>query len=134
MSFTKYAEKMVLESVLKGKTFTTLPKVYIGLFTTEITETGAGIEVTAVDTGYVRQQITFGETTESADGFTVVKNDNEFDFGIATEDYGIVTHCGIFDAVSGGNMLIYDEFENPKEILKGDCLKIGLEYIEIGLN
>ncbi len=134
MALTRHAESKILGLFYKGSQHVTLNKVYVGLYTTEITQEGEGVEVVTTDTGYKRQQVTFGDVTVDEEGYSVVSNTSVVDFGTATGDYGTVTHMGVFEAETGGNMLSYSECEKPKTILNGDSLRFSVGQLTIGLD
>ena len=45
--------------------------------------------------------------------------------GLSTGSFGSVSHFGIFDASSGGNLLFHGAFASAKTIASGDVLKIA---------
>lgn len=132
MSLTKYAEQRVLSLFLKGSQHIQIKNVYVALYTSEITEYGDGIEVESLNTGYQRQRATFGEIEVDEDEYSIVRNNNVLDFGVATADYGMVTHMAVFDDTN--NMILYEKCENPKQILKGDSLRVDIGELVIGIN
>ncbi len=96
---------------------------FVGLFTEDPTDAGTGAEVdtTVDDTAYARQQ-------ENAAGFTVsgdsATNQNALVFPACVYGTGAapydVTHVGIFDAVTGGNLLYHGALDSSKNITVGD--------------
>ena len=77
---------------------------------------------------YARQPVTFnapanGQTSNSAEVF----------FPIANENWGNVTHIGIFDAATGGNMLFKSVAEFEKTIEISSQYKIPKNYLIVRL-
>ena len=86
---------------LKNKVLTdNLQGVYVALFNGETEVAGAS---------YNRQSATFAEPV---DGQT--SNSADILFQIATESWGDITHIGIFDSSTDGNLL----FKSPTEFIK----------------
>lgn len=93
MAKTNYHAAQILDAYLNGAT------VYAGLLTA-VTDEDAGT-VTEVSGGnYAREAMSFG----AASGKTA-SNDSQVSFAQADQDQGTVSHLGIFDALSAGNLL-----------------------------
>lgn len=100
---TDYLEDALLDHVLNGVAYTPPSSIYIGLFTAAPSDAGGGTEVSGGS--YARVQVTAGFSTDDTD--TRYSNDSDITFPVATASWGTVTHLGIFDAASGGNLLLY---------------------------
>ena len=109
---TNYFEAMVL-NVIRGVQAGAPATVFVGLFLTNPTEAGAGTEVSY--TGYQRQAIAFTAPAAMQNGIGI-QNSAEVSFPIAPSAAGTVTHLGIFDSQTSGNMLLYGELETPQTI------------------
>jgi len=117
---SNYLENKVLDHFL-GTTSTTAPSaVYLALFTSDPTDAGSGTEVSTSGTNYSRQAITFS----SASGGTT-SNSAAVEFSQATANYGTVTHFGIYDASTAGNLLFHGALTSSKTIETGDVFKIA---------
>lgn len=110
-----YAETTVLKKLLRNEDFT-VTNPYISLHTADPGDAGAANELT--DSGYVRKVATFDAPTSGA-GTTQNSSDITFN---AISDAGpfTVTHVGIWDAVSGGNLLITAELTASKAFSQND--------------
>ena len=53
------------------------------------------------------------------------------DFPAATGSQGTITHFGLFDASSGGNLLIHGAFSSGKTVATGDILRIAAGELDI---
>lgn len=125
---TNHLETQLLGAVLNGTTYSSPTALYVGLFTSDPTETGSeGTEVS--DTAYVRQQVTFDPVTDGT-----ASNTNLIEFATAAIDYGTITHIAILDAVTGGNMLFYQELETSLVVGEGVGIRIAMGDLTIRLD
>lgn len=126
MSFSNYLETELLDHVFAGNAYTSPSTVYVGLFTTNPDEDGSGTEVSGGS--YARQAGTFSVTGNTATTTAAIE------FPTATGTWGTVTHIGIYDAVSAGNLLAYAALTTSKSIASGDVFRIPTGDIDITLD
>ena len=100
MAMSDYLENAVLNHVLVNTPFSSPTNVYLALFTSDPTDANTGTEVSGG--GYERQKVTFG----TASGGTVT-NTKDVVFPETTAAWGTVTHFGLYDAATGGNLLFH---------------------------
>lgn len=104
--------------------------LYIGLFTAAPSDTGGGTEVSGGS--YARVQVnstlanwagtqSSGSSTASSGTGGTTSNNNSIQFPAPTANWGVVTHFGIFDAASAGNLLIQGALTQSKTINNGDA-------------
>lgn len=115
MSKTDYLENKLLEHIV-GKTAYGMPTVWVGLFTAAPSDAGGGVEVSGG--GYVRKATAGADWGAAAGGS--IANAVAMRFVTATAAWGTVTHFGIFDAASGGNLLRWAALATSKVIGSGD--------------
>lgn len=117
MGKTDYLENALLNHVLRNVSYTSPATVYVGLFTAAPTDAGGGTEVSG--NGYARKAVTFGAPSTPG----TVSNSAEVTFDTATPSgWGTITHFGIFDALSGGNLLRWNALSGgSKTIAAGDA-------------
>lgn len=125
-AFSNYLENALLNATLRNTTYTSPSAVYVGLFTSDPTDAGTGVEVTGGS--YVRKTATFAAPSS---GTCATNADVQFDQ--ATADWGLVTHFGIFDASSGGNLLYHGQLTSSKNIETGDVFKINSGNLTVTL-
>jgi hypothetical protein len=131
-SMTDYLENKILEHSL-GKTSFSMPAgCYIALFTASPTDAGGGTEVSTASTGYARQQV-LAAGWGSATGGSIT-NAADITFPVATASWNTITAIGIFDAVSGGNMLWWGTLGTSKAIAQNDQFKIAASNLTITLD
>lgn len=99
-----------------GKTSYTMPTVYVGLYTAAPSDTGGGTEVTGGS--YARKSTAGADWNAAASGSS--SNANAITFITATGSWGTVTHFGLFDAASAGNLLRWAALTTSKTIGSGD--------------
>tara|TARA_R100001460_G_scaffold25165_2_gene50562 strand:- start:2943 stop:3329 length:387 start_codon:yes stop_codon:yes gene_type:complete len=111
-----------------GTASTSAPSaVYLGLATASLQDDGSGTELTG--NNYTRKAITFA----SASGGSIASN-SAVEFNSATGSWGDVSHWGIFDASSSGNLLFHGSFTASKTIASGDILKVASGSLTITAN
>ncbi|NNU89756.1 hypothetical protein [Anoxybacillus sp. CHMUD] len=125
-AISNYLENALINAVLRNTPYTSPSAVYLALYTSDPTDANTGTEVTGGS--YQRQQITFSAPSDG-----MVSNSNEILFPVATDNWGTVTHIGILDAATGGNLLFYGAVTTPKTISTNDQLKINVGDISITL-
>lgn len=102
-----------------GTASTTAPSaVYLGLSTGSLADDNSGTELSG--NNYSRKAITFA----SASGGSIASN-AAVEFDAATGSWGSVSHFGIYDAASSGNLLFHGAFSAAKTIASGDVLKVA---------
>jgi uncharacterized Zn-binding protein involved in type VI secretion len=105
-SKSNYLETALLDHVYGGGNYTRPATVYIALFTAAPRDTGGGTEVTGGS--YVRKAVTNDATNfpaAVAGNPSSKSNGTTISFVTATASWGTVVAFGIFDAVSGGNLM-----------------------------
>ena len=126
MSFSDYLETKVLDHVFGGTAYTAPATLYVALFTAAPSDSGGGTEVSGG--AYARQTIAF---TTSGD---TTSNTAAVEFPTATANYGLVTHVGIYDASTAGNLMAWAALTSSKTIETGDVFRIPAGDLDITLN
>lgn len=123
---SSYLESALLSAVLTNSAYTSPAQVYFALFTTDPTDAGTGAEVSGG--GYARQAVSFGgsDSTRESDG--------QLEFTASGASFGTITHVGIFDAVSGGNLLLHGALAISRDVLDGATLTFAAGDIVAGVN
>ena len=123
-AMSNYLENELLDHVLRNAAYTSPSTVYIGLSTGSFGDDNSGTEISG--NGYARQSIAF----DAASGGTT-DNTSNVDFPAATGSQGTISHYGIFDASSSGNLLIHGAFSASKAVTTGDILRIAAGELDI---
>jgi hypothetical protein len=126
MSFTNDLETRVLQWALTNGSPTRPTAWYVGLFTAAPGETGGGTEVSGGS--YVREAVTFTVSGNLATNSAAVE------WPTATGTWGTITDVAVFDADTGGNMLVYASLTSSKTIASGDVLRIPAGDLDVTLD
>lgn len=121
MSFSGYTENEVLEWLVKNTDMPVSPtNIYVSLHTADEGENPDGSnEVGAAD--YTRASTAPADwTIGGTDGPTTVDNANEISFGDPSNDWGTITHFGLWDASTSGNPLIATVALNSSKTVQAD--------------
>jgi len=126
MSFSNYLETKVLDHVFGGTAYTAPSTLYLALFTANPNEDGSGTEVSGG--GYARQSVAFTISGNTASNTAAVE------YPTATANYGTVSHVGIYDASSSGNLIAYAALTSSKSIETGDVFRVPTGDLDITLD
>ena len=127
MSFTNFLETEILDHVFAGAAYTAPGTKYLALFTA-IADGEAGSVTELSGSAYARQTVAFttsGNTTS---------NNAAVEFPTATGSWGTVTHDGVYDAASSGNLMAYATLSASKAIDTGDVFRVPSGDLDITLN
>lgn len=118
MSKSDYLEAKLLEHSV-GKTAYTMPSVWVALYTAAPSDSGGGTEVTGGS--YARKSTAGADWGTAVTGNpSQISNANTITFVTATGNWGTITHFGLLDASSGGNLLHWAPVTTTKIIGTGD--------------
>jgi len=125
-AISNYLENALINAVLRNVSFTSPASVYVALFTTDPTDAGSGTEVSGGS--YARVAATFGAPSGG-----VSTNSGTVSFPTATGSWGSVTHMGIYDASSAGNLLFHGALTVPKTVGNGDTVTFAIGSLSVTL-
>jgi len=126
MSFSDFLETEILDHVFGGNAYSAPATLYLALFTAAPDDTGGGTEVSG--TNYVRKAIAFTVSGDTASNSAAVE------FDTAGSDWGTITHVGIYDASTAGNLLDWAALSASKAIATGDVFRIPSGDYDITLD
>ena len=127
MSFTNFLETEILDHVFGGNAYTAPSTLYVALFTA-VSDAEAGTVTEVTGGGYARQSAAFTVTGNTA------SNSASVEYPTATASYGTVTHVGIYDASTGGNLMCTASLTASKAIDTGDVFRIPTGDLDITLD
>ena len=125
-AMSDYLEVKFLDHFLGTASTTSPAAVYLSLHTADPTDAGSGAEVSTSGTAYVRKAITFGAASSGS-----ASNDAAVEFDAATSSWGTITHIGIWDASSSGNLLFHAALTTSKAIATNDIFKVAVGGVTI---
>ena len=124
--FSNFLENALINATLRATTYTSPATVYVSLYTTDPTDADSGTEVSGGS--YARTAVTFGAPSNG-----VTTNSADVTFPTATASWGTVTHIGIHDASTSGNLLFHTPLDTSKTIDSGDIFKITTGNLSVTL-
>jgi hypothetical protein len=118
---TNYLEGEIIKHIFRTGSFTKPTVLAVALFTAVAdAEAGTVTEVAGGSYARVEANPLDANWDAPAGGNGQTSNLAEITFPAPTADWGTVSHIGIYDAASNGNLLIVAPLTTPREILNGD--------------
>jgi len=128
MSFSNFLETEILDHVFGAAAYTAPGTMYLALFTSNPAEDASGTEVTTSGTAYARQSVAFTVSGNTA------SNTGAVEYPTATATFGTVSHVGVMDASTGGNLMAYAALTSSKTISTGDVFRVPAGDLDITLD
>ena len=128
-ALSDYLEKLLLDWSMTTGAATRPTAWFLALYTAAPSDAGGGTEVTGG--GYARQAIAF-DAASTPGGTT--SNTAAVEFTATGAAYGTVTHIGIFDAETSGNLLWHGAMTTSRTIGDGDTLVFAAGDVELTLD
>ena len=130
-ALSDYLENKLIDHVFRGQAYTAPATIYVALFTSAPNDAAGGTEVTggsyarpglaASLTNWAGTQAAASTTASSGSGGGT-SNNLAINFATPSAGWGTVTHIGLMDAASGGNLLVYTALTVGKTINSGDTV------------
>jgi hypothetical protein len=122
--FSNFLENKIIDHMLRNQAYTPPSTLYLALYTDDPTDADTGTEVSGGS--YARQSFTLSAASGGASS-----NSADITFPQATADWGTITHVGIRDAVTGGNLLMHSALDASKTVDNGDTFKINAGDLDV---
>ena len=127
-AMTDYLENKLIDQILRGQGFSFPSTLYLALCSAEPSQSGTVSELSGP--GYSRASISAslsnfsgtqgaGTTTASTGASGESTNNVDVEYGNALGEWGAASHVAVFDAATGGNLLLFGELKKPKLITSG---------------
>ena len=123
---SNYLENAIINATLRNTSYTSPATVYVALFTSDPTDAGSGTEVSGGS--YARTAVTFGAPSNG-----VSTNSANVEFPTCTSSWGTITHIGIMDASTSGNLLYHTALTTSKVIDVDDIFRITTGNLSVTL-
>lgn len=123
---SNYLENALVNATLRNTAYTSPTTVYLALYTSDPTDADSGTECSG--TSYARQSITFGAPSNGA-----TTNSAAIEFPQAGGAWGTITHIGIRDALTTGNLLYHTPLDASKTIATGDVFRVASGSLSVTL-
>jgi hypothetical protein len=127
-ALSDYAEKLLLDFAMTTGSATRPTAWYVALYTAAPSDSGGGTEVSG--SGYTRQTVAF--SAASSPGGTT-SNSGAVTFTASGGSWGTVSHIGIHDASTAGNLLWHGSMTASKSVADGDTLEFSIGNIDLTL-
>jgi hypothetical protein len=139
-AMSDFLENKIIDQLFRGQTAPTTTTLYVGLLTTAPSDTGGGTE--ASGGSYARVTVTSslanwagtqsaGSTTASSGTGGQTSNNAAITFPTPSAGWGTVTHFGIYDAATGGNLLFWGALTISKTINQADTVTFPAASLSI---
>lgn len=127
-SCSTYLAQAILNHVLRGQSFTPPAQIYLALGFADFTaDNVTASEVSAA--WYARQQITSFAAPVGSGMST--SNSNALQFTAVTGSSVNVSHWGLYDAVTSGNLLAYGAFDSARVANVNNVIKLAASALAI---
>ena len=137
-----YLENKIIDHIFRGRSFTAPAALYVSLHTADPTDAAGGAEVSG--NNYSRAQLnpsdtnwaaTQGGTPAAASSGTGGQTSNKGTITFATPSgsWGLVTHFGIWDASTSGNLLVHGALTVSKTINASDAVTFPVDALTVTL-
>ena len=139
VALSDYLENKLIDHVFRGVAYTAPATIYVALYTTSCSDTGGGTEVSGGS--YARPGLAASTTNWAAtNGATTTTNPSTgtggttsnnvaITFATPSAGWGTVTHIGLMDAVSAGNLLVCTALTVSKTINSGDTVSFPISSL-----
>ena len=125
-AMSNYLETKVLDYVLRNTADWAPAAIYLALHTADPAEDASGAEVSGGS--YARQAIAF-DAAHATTGLTQNTDIETF----TSMPAATVTHIGIWDAASSGNLLFHTPVTSSKTVGSGDTISVAAGAVTITL-
>lgn len=139
-AMSDYLENKLIDQLFRGQTAPTTGTLHIGLLTSAPSDAGGGTEVSggsyarvAVSSSLANWAGTQGAGTTVASSGTGggTSNNAAITFPTPSATWGTVTHFGIYDAATGGNLLFWGALTISKTINQSDTVTFPAASLSI---
>ena len=129
-AMSDFLENKLIDQVFRGQAYTFPATLYVGLLTAAPSDAGGGTEVSggsyarvAVTSNLTNWSGTQGAGTTTAPSGTTgtTSNNTPIEFPAPTANWGQVSHVGVYDSLSGGNLLFWSPLSIAKTVNSGDA-------------
>lgn len=141
-ALTDYAENKLIDALLRAQAIGTPATWYVALYTTACSDSAAGTEVSG--NNYSRPSVaaslanfsgtqSAGSTTASSGTGGQSSNNATISFATPSGTWGTVTHWGLVDAASAGNVWVCAALTLSKTINSGDAVSFSAAALSVTL-
>ena len=131
-SKANYLEDKIADHIFRTA-FSAPGTIYVGLWTAALSDpsTGSTGGEVATGTAYARMGLAQGTAQWTASSGGTVKNTAAITFPTATADWGTITHVGLLDAATTGNLLYWAALDASKIVQNGDTFQFAANALVV---
>jgi hypothetical protein len=118
-----YLANALMNHIFRASAYSMPTTLGLALFTGTVECTGGA---------YARVNV-IGSSNWTAPVNGAILNVNAIDFAAATSPWGIIDHYGLFDALTGGDLLIYDALQLSRQVNQGDIFNFPANQLELAI-
>jgi len=139
-AMSDFLENKIIDQLFRGQAAPTTTTLHVGLLTAAPSDSGGGTEVTGGS--YARVAVTSslanwagtqsaGSTVASTGSGGQTSNNAAITFPTPSANWGAVTHFGIYDAATAGNLLFWGALTISKTINQADTVTFPAASLSI---
>ncbi|OOV05765.1 phage tail fiber protein [Rhodoferax fermentans] len=142
-ALSDYLENKLVDHVFRAQAYTAPTTVYVALFTSACSDSAIGTEVSGgsyARPGLATSLVNWAgtqaaaSTTASSGTSGTTSNNAAITFATPSAGWGTVTHIGLMDSVSSGNMLVCTALSIGKTINTGDTVSFPAASLTIQMD
>lgn len=140
-AMSDFLENKLVDHILRATTYTVPTALYVALYTTPTSDASPGTEIPIGTNAYARTLYTSSltawsntqavGTTASSGAGGVTSNSSAITFITPTGSWGTVTHFGILDAATGGNLLFHGALTVSQTVNTGNTVSFAAGSLQI---
>lgn len=142
-AMTDYLENKLIDQIFRAQVFAFPATLYIGLLTAAPSDATGGTEATGGS--YARVAVVgslanwagtqaAGSTVASSGTGGTTSNNGAISFPTPSANWGTITHFGIYDAASAGNLLFWGALSSSKAVFTGDAVSIQIGQLQVQID
>jgi hypothetical protein len=116
-----YLQDQLRKHVFRTGSFTKPATLFVSLHTANPTDAGSGAEVSGGSYARVQRDPLDANWSSGTPTDGITNNVAAITFPSPSANWGVITHCAIWDAVTAGNMICYATLTTPKTVNSGDA-------------
>jgi hypothetical protein len=126
-----YLEGQIRAHIFRTASFTKPTALYVALFTAAPSDSGGGTEVSGGSYARVNLAPLDANWTAASGTNGLTDNASAITFPTASGSWGTITHMGIFDASSAGNLLFWGALTASKVVGSGDTFSFAIGALSV---
>lgn len=139
-AFSDYLEDGIINHIFRGSALTQPTAIYVALFSSDPTDANTTANEIS-DSGYSRQDaadggvISSGWTAPATSGTSrQTSNAKAMEFPPIVDGQVTVTHFGLYDAATAGNLLFHGAFDTARTLEIDDVVSIAIGALTVSLD